>query len=60
MVARARGAGKLKNANVPADLPQSTQPRDLESQPMQQQQRVNGANAVDTDDSALRFSLLER
>jgi hypothetical protein len=59
MVARARGgAGKLKNANAPADLPQSTQPRDLEHlehQP-QQQQRVNG---VDTDDAALRFSLLE-
>lgn len=52
MVARARG---VKNAN-PADLPQSTQPRDLEQAP-QQQQRVNG---VDIDDSALRFSLLER
>jgi len=50
MVARARGKAQ------PSDLPQSTQPRDLEQAP-QQQQRVNG---VDTDDAALRFSLIER
>lgn len=57
MIARARG----KVQNVPTDLPASTQPRDLEQSAPLQQQRLNGPQSgVDSDDAALRFSLIER
>lgn len=55
MIAARRAKGGAAAIPLGADLPQSTQPRDLE----QAQTQAVGQQKVDNDDTATRFSLVE-